>query len=625
MNNSSQAQSHINIAFPRPKKAKTQVINRHNANLKMDKPVSNNISQLINNFIIYKQIPLKPNNLKYLFTDRTNNDETVSIASVGGKQVVIIFLKYIGFCPNISGSKTEKRKITSDIISNNPSYLCLFDFATCHVLDVVQVPGEIKQINLFRQFTAITYSTEFGSKQNNLITFTVSPIIHKFTQIHPQMDIGSNKIDKISMNYINLAEKNSGGVDTNTDGRLIIYCCTSTRYKNDLLITFDYSIYQDCWILHKMSAVSGMAVDITKYTQTDYFAGIVIDIDTENIENRIINNRIVALHMDDTDLNNPVSEIYRQKHEPTWLCTNDYILHPDGRLELVNFDIGRALLKSIKFYWRQLEKIICQYNYPQNKGGIEIIYSTILETPQPPSQELVYGDCIFTVKNGVQEYQLQPGLIMKYACMKYIHRQNAQYLYTQPTLRATEINIGGTCKFIYSPDGKYLAQIIECNLTNNFYGKLQGVLLYTKSYHMTTRQTGGMNTGIWRECSFINVKSKQKRVNFIPATNYDGALVGYNLMITTDYQDKYKDYTIIHTPQVLADKYYVALSKINTQLCINNICNISRFIAAAKLRYVDLSNNSPNNSANYFNSSSVARRDNMIKTGYKSSSAKMDI
>ena len=88
-------------------------------------------------------------------------------------------------------------------------------------------------------------------------------------------------------------------------------------------------------------------------------------------------------------------------------------------------------------------------------------------------------------------------------------------------------------------------------------------------------------------------------------------------MITTGYQDKYKDYTIIHTPSVLANKYCAALSKTNIQLGQSNIRNISRFMATDKLRYVDLSNDS--------NNSHYKQRDNRISTGYKNSKRKMDI
>ena len=92
----------------------------------------------------------------------------------------------------------------------------------------------------------------------------------------------------------------------------------------------------------------------------------------------------------------------------------------------------------------------------------------------------MFGAYNFTVKNGIQEYQLQPGNIMKYACMKYIHKQNEGKLYQQAA-HSTEINLGYGCKFIYSPDGKYLAQIIECSRYNKFYDKMFGVLLYTKT------------------------------------------------------------------------------------------------------------------------------------------------
>ena len=176
-----------NTASPYPKKGKTQVLNHYNAKLKMDKPISNNLSQLINNFLIHQQIPQTPNDLKHLFTVG-NNEEIVSIASIGGKLVVIIFFKYPGFSPNIPGSKTETHKITGEVITNNLSCLCAFDFATCQVLDVVHVPGEIKYVNTFRQFAAIAYSAEFGSAQNHLVSYVVSPMNHKLVRPNSSTD-----------------------------------------------------------------------------------------------------------------------------------------------------------------------------------------------------------------------------------------------------------------------------------------------------------------------------------------------------------------------------------------------------------------------------------------------------
>ena len=593
-----------NTEFPYSKKVKTQVVNHRNSKFKIDKPISNNLSQLVNNFLIHQKIWQTPNNLKQLFIG--NNEKNLSVVNIGGKLVVIIFFKYPGFQPNIPGSKTEIRKITKDVITNNPSYLCVFDFKTYQVLDVVQVPGDIKYIYTYWQFVAIAYSNKFSDEQNYLLSFAVSPISHKLIQIHQSIDIGMNKLHSIQINYINLDTHS----DDNTipNGRLIIYCCSSPKIHNDYLITLNHFTYSDSWKLHKMLVVSDISVDITKYTQTDYLAGIFHG----NEE-----NRIVAIHMDNPSIYYSVSEIYQQKHKATSLCTNDYILHPDGRLEIINFNFGREPLKSIKYTWRQLEKIISQYTYPLNKGGIEIIYSTILETSHSPaSQELVFGTYNFTVKNGIQEYQLQPGKIMKYACMKNIYKQNDGKIYQHAT-HSTEIDLNYQCKFIYSPDGKYLAQIIECSEYNNFYGKMLGILVYTKNYSDKTK-LGGINPGIWRECMYINSYDKQLTVNFIPEIkSNDQHPVDYNLIIMTGNCGNYKNYTFIHTPNVLADKYCHMLSNTITPLGYNNIKTISRFIAANKLRYVNLSNVSK--------SSYSSLRNNKDLTGYKIIIKKMNI
>jgi hypothetical protein len=595
-----------NIVFPYPKKAKTrELLNHRNAKLKIDKPISNKFSQLVNNFLIHQQIPQTPNNLKNLFI--RNNKEILSVVSIGGRLVVIIFFKYPGFEPNIPGYETKILKITKEGIANNPSYICALDFGTCQVLDVVQIPGEIKYFNLFREFAAIAYSSGFGDTKNHLVSFALSPMNHKFIQIHTPIDVGENKIHSITINYITVCT----GIEIASNGRLIIYCCASPRFSNDLLITFNHFINPNIWKLHKMSVVRGIFVDITKYTQTDYFAGQAeeIDIPPNNMKCQQETNHKVALHIDNPNVYYPVSEIYQQKRLSTNLSTNDYILHSDGRLEIINFDIGRAPLKSINYAWRQIEKIISQYNYPPNKGGIEIIYSTILETPRPISQELVFGECNFTVKNGIQEYQLQPGKIMKYACIKYIHKHNAGYLYEEQSAASYSIEINIiTSKFIYSPNGKYLAQIITCSGCDKYYGKMIGVLLYIKT-HPGITALGGINPGTWHECSYIETQCKQSLlVNFIPEINYDGQTPGYYLMITNGNQDSLKN-TIIHTPSTLADKYCDLFAKTNTQLGQSNIKNIAQFIAADKLRYIDLTYDSK--------SSYCSQRDDKSKAGYK--------
>jgi len=143
-----------------------------------------------------------------------------------------------------------------------------------------------------------------------------------------------------------------------------------------------------------------------------------------------------------------------------------------------------------------------------------------------------------------------------------------------------------------------------------------GILVYIKNYSDKTK-LGVINPGIWRECMYINSYDKQLTVNFIPEIKSDDQhSVDYNLIIMKGNRDSYKDYTVIHTPNVLADKYCHMFSNTNTQLGYNNIRNISQFIAADKLRYVNLSND---------NNSHYKQRDNRISTGYKNSKRKMDI
>lgn len=55
---------------------------------------------MVNNFVITQQIPQPPRKLLHLFSEAGDN-KIVSVVSLTGRLVVIIFFKYPGFDPHV--------------------------------------------------------------------------------------------------------------------------------------------------------------------------------------------------------------------------------------------------------------------------------------------------------------------------------------------------------------------------------------------------------------------------------------------------------------------------------------------------------------------------------------------
>ena len=229
---------------------------------------------------------------------------------------------------------------------------------------------------------------------------------------------------------------------------------------------------------------------------------------------------------------------------------------------------------------------------------------------------LVFATNQITVKNSnnLQEYQLQPGNILKYACMKNL--LNSDNLYT-PNTRGH--GLGNTIEHsIYSPDGKYLAIHLKPKYYLSHQKRpiydLNGIILYNRP-----AQNKQINNR-WLEIGYINIpKSTNFEISFVAETNKLGAHQGFNLLVSnTDTNSGFPDFNIIPTPSVLAEKYSELLGPAVSQLGYANLRNISRFLAFAKLKYIDLV---PENSYKKHRS----RRDSMNGNGYKEKGMKLDI
>ena len=469
------------------------------------------------------------------------------------------------------------------------------------------------------------------------MTYALSPESYKFQQIHQPIEIGveGGKIElnngSIEMNYITLPAANSAAVPASEPiGRLIIYARNGIKYgysyNYDLLFTYNHFQTQDSdgsvsyWQFHKSVVINGLDVDITKYTHTDIFAGEDIEHrkKTGNTKNKNDDEirRIVSLSIDNSDITAAISELYKQELlSYKKVSVNDYILHQDGRLELMALDLGRQpLVRGMN----RLENLMCFKNYPAEKGGMEMIYKTVLADEQPNNGLLVFATNQITVKNSnnQQEYSLQPGNILKYACMKNL--LNSDNLYT-PNTRGH--GLGNNIEHsIYSPDGKYLAIHLKPRYYFGYQKRplydLNGIILYNRS-----TQNKQINNR-WREIGYINIpKSTDFKISFVTETNKLGEHIGYNLFVTnTNTNSGFPDFNIIPTPSVLAEKYTELLSHAMSQLGHANLRNISRFLESAKSKYIDLI---PENAYKKHRSRRGDR--SASSNGYKAQNTKLDI
>lgn len=173
---------------------------------------------------------------------------------------------------------------------------------------------------------------------------------------------------------------------------------------------------------------------------------------------------------------------------------------------------------------------------------------------------------------------------------------------------------------IYSPDGKYLAIHLKPKYYLSHQKRplydLNGIILYNRSI-----QNKQINNR-WRETGYINVpKSTNFEISFVAETNKLGEHLGYNLLVSnTDTDYVFPDFNIIPTPSVLAEKYTELLGSAVPHLGYANLRNISRFLASAKSKYIDLI------SENAFKKHRSRRGNgNASSNGYKAQNTKLDI
>ncbi len=549
--------------------------------------------RLINNFIIHQNLPMTPISLKHLITN--DNIGVMDVISLYGRQIIIIVLRYPAFDPKVSNNSYEKKPLTDEVVASYPSYICAIDYQTYDVLDVVPVLGEVKCFTSYREYIAINIAETMGAPESQLITYALTSPTFKFQQIQPAFHIGADRqsIKKIAINYILLpATDTPNSTGLQPQGRLIIYGMSQVQYygtdtNHDLLLTYNHFRGQDeeRWEFHKSALIHGLLVDISKYTHTDIFPARDVEHNLYGEKNKNpmdlkFNNtihRIVSLSMDNPNIYYHLSELLRPIYKRYLsLSVNDYILHPDGRLELLSQDDKGIPLYSVKAV-KQKEPI-CEYYYPSEKVGLEVIYAAGIINPiNPPDGSLVFDGQQVTVKNNTDAYHLQPGNILKYACMKYLLGYEKRKLFSTPgDSHFLKIAIN---KLFYSPDGKYLA--IEIKKYSNYQSEtydLNGVILYSRS----------TENGRWIETSYISFEKYygQKRISFRAADNQFGEHLGYNLWITIENRDKFPEFVVI--PTVLAHKYNDLLSRVFPDLAQSNINNISKFLANQKTKFIDL-------------------------------------
>jgi hypothetical protein len=578
---------------------KSPGLHKNNTLQKIHQSQKIHIERLVNNFVIHQKILQPTRKLKQLFKS-SDAHRMSKVVSLAGRPIIIIVFKYPAFDRHIPVEQyaCKPKQPSAEVIATCPSYICAFDYQTYDILDIVAVLGEIKCFAIHQEFVALKIAPEFGCPTGSLMTYALSPESYKFQQIRQPIEIGveGSGIDSIEINYITLPTTNDTAVmASGPTGRLIIYARNGIQYgysyNYDILFTYNHFSNSDSdsaasnWQFHKSAVINGLDIDITKYTHTDIFAGEDIEHrkKTKNTKNTNNKNddeirRIVSLSMDNSDITAAISELYKPdllsyKH----VSVNDYVLHLDGRLELVTLDLGRQpLVRGMN----RLENLMCFNNYPVAKGGMEIIYKTAL-TGERPSGQLAFATNQITVKNSNNlEYQLQPGNILKYACMKNL--LDNDYLYVSSTERN---GLGNNIECsIYSPDGKYLAIHLKPKSYFSYEKRpiydLNGIILYNRS----------AKNGKWREIGYISLpKSTNFKISFVAETNKFCEHLGYNLIVVcTDTNSGFPEYNILSTPTVLAEKYTELLSPTVPQLGHANLRNISMFLASAKSKYIDL-------------------------------------
>jgi hypothetical protein len=577
----------VSSQYPKP----NQRVPYHNKKLKKThEPLISHTDRLINNFIIHQNLQLVTKSLKYLIINE--NIGVMDVISLFGRQIIIIVLRYPAFDPKIPGSY-DKKPLTAEVISTCPSYICAFDYQTYDVLDVVHVLGEVKCFATYREYVAINIAETLGAPDSQLITYALTAPNFKFQQIQQAFHIGFEglNISKIEMNYIRLPGPDNNSTEIQSRARLIIYGMSPEKYYGKgtnygILLTYRHFRCQDqeYWLFHKSAMVHGMVVDISKYTHTDIFPARDVEhmlygekhkkpLDRHN--NEI--HRIVSLSMDNPNIYYPLSELQRPiLKRYLSLTINDYILHLDGRLELVSQDdSGTPGYISIT---AKLKEPVCEYLYPSEKVGLEVIYTAEITNPIIPSDgSLVFDGIQVTIKNNTDAYHLQPGNILKYACMKHLLASQKGTLFTSNNVRDLKITIE---KLFYSPDGKYLAIYSKLNYYTRGFYELNGVILY--------QRIG--DKGRWHEVSYISFDkySGQKRLSFKPWDIQFGEHLGYNLMVTNDNRDKFPELVIIPTHSVLAQKYNDLLGLVFPHLASTNTINISQFMGFKKCQFIDL-------------------------------------
>jgi hypothetical protein len=576
-----------------PKNKPNPKVPYHNKKLqKLHAPQISHTDRLMNNFIIHQNLRMAPIDLKHLITN--DNIGVMDVISLHGRQIIIMILRYPAFDSKILGSY-EKKPLTDEVVATCPSYICAFDYQSYDVLDVVHVLGEVKCFTSYREYIAINIAETLGASESQLITYALTAANFKFQQIQPAFHIGIDRqnINKIGLNYITLhAPDSTNSTELQPLGRLIIYGMSQVQYygtetNHDLLLTYNHFRGQDQerWEFHKSALIQGMVVDISKYTHTDIFPARDVEHKlygekNKNPMDQKFNNtihRIVSLSMDNPNIYHPLSELLRPIYKRYLsLSANCYILHPDGRLELVSQDDKGIPLYSAKTV-KPKEPVREYYYYPSEKVGLEVIYTAEITNPIIPTDgSLVFDGKQVTVKNNSGAYHLQPGNILKYVCLLAYEKRRLFSTPGDSQLLKIEIQ-----KLFYSPDGKYLA--IEIKKYSNYRSEtydLNGVILYSQN----------AENGRWIETSYISFEKYygQKRISFRAADNQFGEHLGYNLFITVENRYKFPEFVVIPTPTVLAQKYNDLLGGVFPDLAQSNINNISKFLALKKSHFIDL-------------------------------------
>lgn len=599
------------VKHVRPKQRKYNISPKHDT--KIQTTLYNNMIKLIYNFIISQNLKLKPRTLKKIiicnYVNININNKTITNININGRVVTIIFFECPEFCnyTNVVSHTNFVSHTTQRI--EKCSYICAFDFETHEILDVMCFKGNIINHVLYREFAAVLYSPySLGPVKCDVIYISADDF--KFKHIMRQCPMNNEHINYIDLHYIQL-NPNVLHPATDVKGKLIIYCYESRGTKADMLFTVHYFAEQRNWIISSnITLPHGMRIDITKYTCTDFIVSYCMKqidrtdpIFTYYDENSKLIYNFVALHITQPNLENIVSEICSDQYKSLpniceqnknvfeYLYNIDYNLSDSGQLSFVKYDNNLLPLKYSAEHGlnQDVFKICNKYNYKNDRKGTEILYYvSYLEDPNDVDELHIYGHTIIC-KNNIHEYTIKPGNILKYACLQNMLNYNTYYIYNYSEhVECAIINNDKPSwkNVIYSPDGKYLAFIIN-TVKYAVLGNMCGILLYARTERT---QTQADKNDIWHEISYINMPYLYNiyGVNFIEVTDNHCDIIGYNLCIFAGKTRADSNHIIINFGEILCQKYFDLLSLINTQLGYNNIKNIAQFITNIKTKYIQL-------------------------------------